>query len=87
MTEKLGREMFALYSEWEEHVKHAELVVYACLSAFDGDRLTEQRLKEIDNCRHLLSRLLVASLFLKNMKGCQLDDLPVDAIWKVCYRF
>ena len=88
MTEKkVGREMFSLYSEWAEHVKHAELIVYACCSALGGDSLTEQRSKEIGNCRHLLSRLLVVSLFLKNMKGCHLDDLPVDAIWKVCYRF
>ena len=85
MTKKEGREMFALYSEWGEHVKHAELIVYACLSTLDGDRLPDQRSKEIDNCRHLLSRLLVTSLFLKNMKGCELDDMLVDAIWKVCY--
>ena len=84
MTKKEGRKMFALYSEWAEHVKHAELTVYACLSTLDGDRLTEQRIKEIGNCRHLLSRLLVAYMFLKNMKGCVIDDVLVDAIWKVC---
>ena len=85
MTEKkVGFELTG--SEWAEHVKHAELIVYACFSALGGNDLTEQRSNEIGNCRHLLSRLLVVSLFLQNMKGCELDEKLLDTIWKVCYR-
>ena len=43
----------------------------------------EQRSKKIGECRHLLTQLLIVSLFLKNIKGCALKTLPVDAIWNV----
>ena len=66
-------------TQWNDFVKRAELVVYSCLAAVEEP--SELRVREIGNCRHLLSRVLVVHLFLKNMHGCQFDELPVDAIW------